>query len=75
MSAPNEAGLELLRAVKAALSTREGRELARSIVGALQLAEVEAHAADPVAAEADRLLAKARRADRARGARRKAGAR
>jgi hypothetical protein len=60
--------LELMRGIRAAMSTREGRQLAREIMGELRRADDEATEAD--SSYVDQLLAKARKADRARAAKR-----
>ncbi len=70
MSAPTtpDEAIALMRAIRAAMSTREGRAVVREIVGALKLAAEEAVEADPVAADVDACLSRARKADRARAA-------
>jgi hypothetical protein len=64
-------GLALVRAVREALATREGRTVVREIVDELRRADDEAADRDPAASYADELILKARRADRRarRGAR------
>lgn len=64
MTAPD--ALDLLRSIHAALTTREGRAIAREIVLELRLADADAHAVDPVAADVDEAFNRARRADRRR---------
>lgn len=67
MSAPTDEGMALLRAIRAALATPTGRAIAREIAAELRRADEEAAEADPCGAEADRLLARARRRTRGGG--------
>lgn len=53
--------VELLRTIREAMATREGRALAREIAAELQRAAEEATEQNPAAAEAQRLLTRARR--------------
>jgi hypothetical protein len=59
-------GLALVRAVRDALGTAEGRRLARELAHELQRAADEAAERDPTGTYADELLTRARRADRRR---------
>ena len=57
----------LLQAIRDAMSSREGRALAREIAAELRRADDEAAERDPVGADVDETIARARRADRRRG--------
>lgn len=65
MSAKPENGLELVRAVRAALGTAEGRTAVREIVAELRRAEEDAEIEAPTCYE-DELVARARRRDKER---------
>lgn len=65
-------GITLLRLVREALGTREGRAIAREIAGLLRRADEEAAEIDPVGASVDEAIARATRQDRERAARRRA---